>query len=211
MSIQVKHKGGSCVLVDVEKNREEYLGSIEPFTTVERLHVLQEFNTSNEPEDRVYKMREKYGLILKTGSRRDTRKIESKALSTRRSGYRMPSKSEKGESGKHDFPVRKLTEDKPHTQRMMEKPRMLKKEKDTYDIDELREVQELEAEIRTIKGEIQSKKMEGKRKQNADEMIARRHVNIESILGHKYKSGKEVYYAHKAGNVRIIDDTGTAY
>ena len=64
MSYQIVKKGGSVCMVDRNRNQpERYIGSIEPYTTKERLHQIQAFNKSIPNDQRPMKVMNEFGMI----------------------------------------------------------------------------------------------------------------------------------------------------
>jgi len=219
MSYQVKKKGGSVTMVKIDsvdgQQRESYIGAIEPFTTEKRLHELQEFNVLHADEHRVLRMQEEYGLVVKRTSsvkKREKVKIESKAFSKEHKGFRMPKKSEKIVEGEHKYPKPKIgtvpvmMSEKPSTERMMTKKKTL-----TYNIKDLNRLQKLEAEIRTVKGILQSKKSTKEQKRYALMNIRGNQKEIRKITKGPHKSGRDIAKDREKGRIIVIDDEGNIY
>jgi len=219
MSYQVKKKGGSVVMVKIDsadgQQRESYIGAIEPYTTKERLHELQTFNKLHADEHRVLRMQEEHGLVVKRTSsvrKREKTKIESKAFSKERKGFRMPKKSEPIVHGRrHILPRSKLSE-KPHTEIMMERrQKKVKKDTITYNIKDLTRLQKLEAEIKTVKGILNSKKSTKEQKRYALMNIRGNQQEIRKITKGKHKSGLDIAKDRKEGKIIVVDDEGNTY
>jgi len=179
------------------QQRESYIGAIEPFTTEKRLHELQEFNVLHADEHRVLRMQEEYGLVVKRTSsvkKREKVKIESKAFSKEHKGFRMPKKSEKIVEGEHKYPKPKI-----------------KKKTLTYNIKDLNRLQKLEAEIRTVKGILQSKKSTKEQKRYALMNIRGNQKEIRKITKGPHKSGRDIAKDREKGRIIVIDDEGNIY
>jgi len=220
MSYQIVKKGGSVCMVDRNRNQpEQYIGAIEPYTTKERLHQIQAFNKSIPNDLRPMKVMNEFGMIPtksihKTQEKTPKRKEDKSFFKTKIKQIRKRS----------NYPVPKLQSDTPHTQRMMEKHREKKKERQktmiAYKISELKRVQELEAENKTLHGELQANQHRMKKVKKFDveerkalqienrliiKEIASRKKKIKQILGVEYSSGKQVAKAAKEGKVAILE------
>lgn len=219
MSYQVKKKGGSVVMVDIDsvdsKQRESYVGAIEPYTTVARLHELQAFNKLHADEHRVLRMQEEYGMTVKRTSsirKRETEKIDSKAFSKTRTGYRMPKKSEKTVEGKHEYPKPKsgtvpvMMTDKSSTEQMM-----TKKKTTTYNVKDLKRLQILETEISMRKPILADKKTSQAQRRKTLIDIAHHKSEINKITKGTHKTGSDIAKDREKGRIIVVDDEGNVY
>jgi len=220
MSYQIVKKGGSVCMVDRNRNQpERYIGAIEPYTTKERLHQIQAFNKSVPNDQRPMRVMNEFGMIPIKSKIKKLEKVQKKKEN--KSFFKTKSKKVQKRSS---YPVPKLQEDTPHTQRMMEKYREKKKERQktmkAYKISELKRVQELEAENKTLHGELQANQHRVKKVKKFDieerkalqtenrqiiKEIASRKKKIKQILGAEYSSGKQVAKAAKEGKVVILE------
>jgi len=217
MSYQIVKKGGSVVMVDRNRNQpERYIGAIEPYTTKERLHQIQAFNKSIPNDFRPMKVMNEFGMIPTKSIHKTQEKILKKKED--KSFFKTKTKPIRKRSS---YPVPKLQSDTPHTERMMERHREKKKERQktmkAYKIGELKRVQELEAENRTLHGELQANQHRIKKVKNEERKalqtenrqiikeIASRKKKIKQILGVEYSTGKQVAKAAKEGKVVILE------
>ena len=217
MSYQIVKKGGSVCMVDRNRNQpERYIGSIEPYTTKERLHQIQAFNKLIPNDQRPMKVMNEFGMIPTKSIHKTQEKIPKRKED--KSFFKTKTKPIRKRSS---YPVPKLQSDIPHTQRMMERHREKKKERQktmkAYKIGELKMVQELEAENRTLHGELQANQHRMKKVKNEERKalqtenrqiikeIASRKKKIKQILGVEYSTGKQVAKAAKEGKVVILE------
>jgi len=220
MSYQIVKKGGSVCMVDRNRNQpERYIGAIEPFTTKERLHQIQAFNKSIPNDLRPMKVMNEFGMIPVKSKQKVPKKVPKKKED--KSFFKTKTKQIRKRSS---YPVPKLQEDTPHTQRMMERHREKKKERQktmkAYTIGELKKVQELEAENRTLYGELHAHRHRMKKVNKFDveerkafqiehrqiiKEIGARKKKIKQILGAEYSTGKQVAKAAKEGKVVILE------
>jgi len=217
MSYQIVKKGGSVCMVDRNRNQpERYIGSIEPYTTKERLHQIQAFNKSIPNDLRPMKVMNEFGMIPTKSIHKTQEKILKKKED--KSFFKTKTKPIRKRSS---YPVPKLQSDTPHTERMMERHREKKKERQktmkAYKIGELKRVQELESENRTLHGELQANQHRMKKVKNEERKalqtenrqiikeIASRKKKIKQILGVEYSTGKQVAQAAKEGKVVILE------
>jgi len=220
MSYQIVKKGGSVCMVDRNRNQpERYIGAIEPYTTKERLHQIQAFNKSISNDFRPMKVMAQFGMIPAKSKQKVSEKVLKKKED--KSFFKTKTKQIRKRSS---FPVPKLQGDTPHTERMMERHREKKKERQktmkAYKIGELKRVQELEAENKTLHGELQANQHRMKKVKKFDveerkalqtenrqiiKEIASRKKQIKKILGAEYSSGKQVAKAAKEGKVIILE------
>ena len=220
MSYQIVKKGGSVCMVDRNRNQpERYIGSIEPYTSKERLHQIQAYNKSIPNEQRPMKVMAQFGMI----PMKSIHKTQEKTPKRKEDKSFFKTKAKKTQK-RSSYPVPKLQSDTPHTQRMMEKHREKKKERQktmkAYKISELKRVQELEAENKTLHGELQANQHRVKKVKKFDieerkalqtenrqiiKEIASRKKKIKQILGAEYSSGKQVAKAAKEGKVVILE------
>lgn len=94
---------------------------------------------------------------------------------------------------------KRLIEDQKELQKrfkIMRKGKNVNDKITTYEIDDLTQVQKLEAEIKTLRGDGVSKK----------QGIIEREKKIRNVLGNKYKSGKDVMRGYKEGSINIVDN-----
>ncbi|MGB9497597.1 MAG: hypothetical protein ACKVE3_07000 [Dissulfuribacterales bacterium] len=220
MSYQIVKKGGSVCMVDRNRNQpERYIGAIEPYTTKERLHQIQAFNKSIPNNLRPMKVMAEFGMI----PTKSIHKVPEKQQKKKEDKSFFKTKTKRIQK-RSSYPVPKLQSDVPHTQRMMERHKERKKEKQkalkAYRIGELTKVQELEAEKSILKGNLQlnerqrekfedfdSEERKALRQEQKDihhEMAIRR-KKIRKILGKDYRSGRGVAQAAKKGEVVILD------
>jgi len=220
MSYQIVKKGGSVCMVDRNRNQpERYIGAIEPYTTKERLHQIQAFNKSIPNDLRPMKVMAQFGMIPTKSIHKTQEKTPKKKED--KSFFKTTSKKK---TVRHNYPVPKLQSDTPHTERMMERHREKKKKRQktmkAYKISELKRVQELEAENKTLHGELQANQHRVKKVKKFDveerkalqtenrqiiKEIASRKKQIKKILGAEYSSGKQVAKAAKEGKVVILE------
>jgi len=220
MSYQIVKKGGSVCMVDRNRNQpERYIGAIEPYTTKERLHQIQAFNKSIPNDLRPMKVMNEFGMIPIKSKIKKPKKLQKKKED--KSFFKTTTKQIRKRSS---FPVPKLQSDTSHTQRMMERHREKKKERQktmkAYKISELKRVQELEAENKTLHGELQANQHRVKKIKKFDveerkalqsenrqimKEIASRKKQIKQILGAEYSTGKQVAKAAKEGKVIILE------
>ena len=220
MSYQIVKKGGSVCMVDRNRNQSErYIGAIEPYTTKERLHQIQAYNKSIPNEQRPMKVMAQFGMILVKSKQKKPEKVQKKKED--KSFFKTKGRKVQKRSS---YPVPKLESDTPHTKRMMERHREKKKERQktmkAYKIGELKKVQELEAENRTLHGELQANQHRMKKVKKFDieerkalqtenrqiiKEIGARKKQIKQILGAEYSSGKQVAKAAKEGKVVILE------
>jgi len=220
MSYQIVKKGGSVCMVDRNRNQpERYIGAIEPYTTKERLHQIQAFNKSIPNDQRPMKVMAQFGMIPVKSKQKVPEKVQKKKED--KSFFKTKTKQIRKRSS---YPVPKLQSDTSHTQRMMEKHREKKKERQktmkAYKISELKRVQELEAENKTLHGELQANQHRIKKVKKFDveerkalqtenrqiiKEIASRKKQIKKILGAEYSTGKQVAKAAKKGKVIILE------
>jgi len=220
MSYQIVKKGGSVCMVDRNRNQSErYIGAIEPYTTKERLHQIQAFNKSIPNDQRPMKVMAQFGMIPMKSKQKKPEKVQKKKED--KSFFKTKTKLVRKRSS---YPVPKLQSDIPHTERMMERYREKKKERQktmkAYRIGELTKVQELEAENRTLYGQRQLNERRRKRLRRFDveewkalqmenkliiKEIATRKKKIKEILGAEYSTGKQVAKAAKEGKVVILE------
>ena len=217
MSYQIVKKGGSVVMVDRNRNQpERYVGSIEPFTTKDRLHEIQAFNKQIPNDLRPMRVMNQFGMIPTKSINKATEKRKTKA----RKGFKVPHQTEEEfrEDLKRDK-LRNKKNEKTHTEKMMEKQKEKKKENmKAYTIKELKTVQELEAENRTLHGELQAnqhklrKTKDNKERRALQEEnrqilkeIGSRKKKTKKILGTEYSSGKQVAEDVEKGKVTIIE------
>ena len=216
MSNQVVQKGGSVCMVWKKKGESErYIGAIEPYTTVERLHELQAFNKRHADELRVLRMQEEYGMTVKRSSsvrKRETRKIDSKALTTSRTGHRMPKKSEETVHGTRHILPKPMIGDKSHTEVMAERRKdIVKKDTTTYNIKDLKRLQILETEINMRKPILRDKKTSQTLRRQTITDIAHHRSEINKITKDDHKSGLDIAKARKQGRIIVVDDEGNVY
>jgi len=220
MSYQIVKKGGSVCMVDRNRNQpERYIGAIEPYMTKERLHQIQAFNKSIPNDQRPMKVMVQFGMIPtksihKTQEKTPKRKEDKSFFKTKIKQIRKRS----------NYPVPKLQSDTSHTERMMERHREKKEKRQktmkAYKIGELKRVQELEAENKTLHGELQANQHRVKKVKKFDveerkalqaenrqiiKEIARRKKQIKQILGAEYSTGKQIAKAAKEGKVIILE------
>ena len=220
MSYQIVKKGGSVCMVDRNRNQpERYIGAIEPYTTKERLHQIQAFNKSIPNDLRPMKVMAQFGMIPTKSIHKTQEKTPKKKED--KSFFKTTSKKK---TVRHNYPVPKLQSDTPHTERMMERHREKKKERQktmkAYRIEELIKVQELEAENRTLYGQRQLNERRRKKLRRFDveerkalqmenkqivKEIGVRKKKIKKILGAEYSTGKQVAKAAKEGKVVILE------
>ena len=220
MSYQIVKKGGSVCMVDRNRNQpERYIGAIEPYTNKERLHQIQTFNKSIPNEQRPMKVMAQFGIIPVKSKQKAPEKVQKKKED--KSFFKTKAKKMQKRSS---YPVPKLQSDISHTQRMMEKEREKKQKRQktmkAYKISELKRVQELEAENKTLHGELQANQHRVKKVKKFDieerralqaenrqiiKEIGVRKKKIKKILGAEYSSGKQVAKAAKEGKVVILE------
>jgi len=220
MSYQIVKKGGSVCMVDRNRNQSErYIGAIEPYTTKERLHQIQAFNKSIPNDLRPMKVMNEFGMIPTKSIHKKQEKTPKKKED--KSFFKTKTKPIRKRSS---YPVPKLQSDIPHTERMMERHREKKKERQkimkAYKIGELKRVQELEAENKTLHGELQANQHRMKKVKKFDieerkalqmenkqiiKEIGVRKKKIKQILGAEYSTGKQVAKAAKEGKVVILE------
>lgn len=219
MSYQVKKKGGSVVMVKIDsvdkKQRESYIGAIEPYTTDARLHELQAFNKLHADEHRVLRMQEEYGMAVKRTTsvrKRETDQIDSKALTKARTGYRMPKKSEKGIEGKHEYPKPRIgTVPIMKTEKPTAEAIMTKKKTVTYNVKDLKKLQILETEISMRKPILRDKNTSQTLRRKTIQDIAHHKTEINKITKGDHKSGMDIAKARKQGRIIVVDDEGNVY
>jgi len=220
MSYQIVKKGGSVCMVDRNRNQpERYIGSIEPYTTKERLHQIQAFNKLIPNDQRPLKVMAEFGMIPVKSRQKAAEKVPKRKED--KSFFKTKTKQIRKRSS---YPVPKLQSDVPHTQRMMERHREKKRERQktmkAYRIEELTKVQELEAENRTLYGQRQLNERRRKKLRRFDveerkalqmenkqiiKEIGARKKKIKEILGAEYSTGKQVAKAAKEGKVVILE------
>ena len=220
MSNQVVSKGGSVCMVWKKKGESErYIGAIEPYKTVERLHELQAFNKRHADEHRVLRMQEEYGMIVKRTSsirKRENEKPDSKVFSKARTGYRMPKKSEPMLTGMALYPkqapIRKIgtvpvmMTETPTTEKMV-----TKKKSTTYNVKDLTRLQKLEAQNRSCEGEFQSGKLTPQAEMNMADRIRSNEKEIDKITQGTHKTGMDIAKDRKKGRIIVVDDEGNVY
>jgi len=220
MSYQIVKKGGSVCMVDRNRNQpERYIGSIEPYTTKERLHQIQAFNKSIPNDLRPMKVMNEFGMI----PTKSIHKIQEKTPKKKEDKSFFKTKEKKTRK-RSSYPVPKLQSDVSHTKRMMERHREKKKEcqktMKAYKIGELKRVQELEAEIRILYGQLQQNERRRKKIGRFDneerkalqienkylvKEIGIRKKKTKEILGKDYSHGKQVAKEAKEGKVVILE------
>jgi len=220
MSYQIVKKGGSVCMVDRNRNQpERYIGAIEPYTTKERLHQIQAFNKLIPNDQRPMKVMAQFGMIPVKSRQKAPEKVLKKKED--KSFFKTKTKQIRKCSS---YPVPKLQSDTPHTKRMMERHKEKKEKRQktmkAYKIGELKRVQELEAENKTLHGELQANQHRVKKIKKFDieerkalqaenrqiiKEIGVRKKQIKQILGAEYSTGKQVAKAAKEGKVVILE------
>lgn len=189
MTQQIKWCGGSVVLVERYyedgKQKEKYIIAIEPKTTKARLEIVRKTYFS--------------------------KKWKPKSLSTSRTGYRMPKKSEPIVKGKRHILPRPMHSETPHTQTMMERQKVKKPKKTvTYNVKDLKTLQENETDISIYKTRL-SKKIKPDERRALIVSISVLKKENKMILKSDHKTGKDIAEDRKRGRVIVTDSEGWVY